>query len=46
VPGTPVEPLNAEPLALSSYESGRPTAADARRDGDPRLLAPLARDGD
>jgi hydrogenase maturation protease len=46
VPGTQVEPLNADPLALSSYESGRPSVADARRDGDPRLLAPLPREGD
>ena len=45
-PGIPFEPLNADPLALSAYESGRPSVADARRDGDPRLLAPLAREGD
>ena len=43
--GVPCDPLNAGPLALESYESGRPSVADARRDGDPRLLAPLARDG-
>ena len=43
--GAPVEPLNAGSLALDNYESGRPSAADARRDGDPRLLAPLAADG-
>jgi hydrogenase maturation protease len=42
--GAPLEPLNADPLALDAYESGRPSATDARRDGDPRLLAPLARD--
>ena len=41
----PCEPLNAHPLALASYESGRPSVADARRDGDPRLLAPCAGDG-
>ena len=45
-PGAHVETLNADPLALSSYESGRPSVADARRDGDPRLLAPLPREGD
>ena len=46
VPGRHVEPLNADPLALAAYESGRPSAVDARRDGDPRLLAPLPREGD
>ena len=45
-PGAPIEPLNADSLALSSYESGRPSVADARRDGDPRLLAPLPLEGD
>ncbi len=30
--------LNADPLALSAYEAGRPSAMDACRDGDPRLL--------
>jgi len=43
-PGAPFEPLNANPLALDAYESGRPSAAAARRDGDPRLLEPLTRD--
>jgi hydrogenase maturation protease len=38
------EALNADPLALDTYESGRPSAADARRDGDPRLLGRVARD--
>jgi hydrogenase maturation protease len=42
-PDVPVEPLHAGPLALDLYESGRPSAADACRDGDPRLLGPLAR---
>jgi hydrogenase maturation protease len=42
-PGAPVEPLNADPLALASYESGRPSVADARRDGDERLLTPRIR---
>ena len=51
-PGTPrasdaeVEPLNADSLTLDNYESGRPSMAEARRDGDPRLLAPLTRDND
>jgi hydrogenase maturation protease len=43
-PGALFEALNANPLALDAYESGRPSAADACRDGDPRLLAALARD--
>jgi hydrogenase maturation protease len=44
-PGTPRardvphEPLNADPLALDAYESGRPSAAAACREGDPRVLA-------
>ena len=41
--GAPFQPLNADPLALEAYESGRPSAADACRDGDPRVLAPLVR---
>jgi hydrogenase maturation protease len=45
-PGVPCEPLNADSLALDVYESGRPSAAEARRDGDPRLLATLLRDDD
>ena len=32
-------PLNATPLGLTAYEAGRPSAADACRAGDPRLLA-------
>jgi len=50
-PGTPrasgmaAEPLNANPLTLDAYESGRPSIADARRDGDPRLLEAVTRDG-
>jgi hydrogenase maturation protease len=49
-PGTPrpagalFEPLNAGPLALAQYESGRPSAAEACRIGDARLLEPLAKD--
>jgi hydrogenase maturation protease len=42
--GHPVAPLNADPLALDAYESGRPSAADACREGDARLLARLVRD--
>ena len=41
--GVPIEPLNAGPLALDIYESGRPSAAEACRDGDPRLLEPTFR---
>jgi hydrogenase maturation protease len=40
------EPLNAHSLTLDNYESGRPSMAEARRDGDPRLLAPLTQDND
>ncbi len=36
-----VDPLNATPLALTVYESGRPTDAEACRAGDPRLLERL-----
>jgi len=39
-PGVPVEPLNADSLSLTAYESGRPSEAVARRDGDERLLTP------
>jgi hydrogenase maturation protease len=45
-PGTPrpagavFEPLNAASLAIDAYEAGRPSAADACRIGDPRLLSP------
>jgi len=46
LPGAPVEPLNADSLALEVYESGRPSMADARRDGDARLLAPLVQGND
>jgi hydrogenase maturation protease len=38
-PAGAFEPLNAAALALDSYEGGRPSASDARRDGDPRVLA-------
>ncbi|MEO8755152.1 MAG: HyaD/HybD family hydrogenase maturation endopeptidase [Casimicrobiaceae bacterium] len=43
--GLPFEPLNAKPLALQAYESGRPSAADSCRIGDPRLLATRVRNG-
>jgi hydrogenase maturation protease len=36
--GVPFDPLNASPLALDRYESGRPSDAQACRSGDPRLL--------
>ena len=42
-PGEIVEPLNATPLELAAYESGRPSATDACREGDPRLLEQAAR---
>ena len=32
-------PLNATPLGLTAYESGRPSATEACRSGDARLLA-------
>ena len=38
--GVPFEPLNADSLSLTAYESGRPSEAVARRDGDERLLTP------
>jgi len=39
----PFEPLNAGPLSLAAYESGRPSEDVARRDGDERLLTPRIR---
>jgi len=42
--GLPIPALNAGPLALEAYEAGRPSAKDACRDGDPRLLSRLARE--
>ncbi len=42
-PGLPSAPLNADPLTLDAYESGRPSDAEACRSGDPRLLARVAR---
>ena len=41
--GAPFEPLNATSLALDRYEAGRPSADDACRVGDARLLATRAR---
>ena len=38
-----VEPLNAQSLALGTYEADRPSEEDACRIGDPRLLGPLGR---
>lgn len=38
-PDDPFEPLHATSLALDAYEGGRPSAADACRVGDARLLA-------
>jgi hydrogenase maturation protease len=38
-PGAAVEALNAAPLSLTIYESERPSAAEACRIGDARLLA-------
>jgi hydrogenase maturation protease len=38
-PGDRFEPLNSNALALSAYEDGRPSDADACRTGDPRVLA-------
>ncbi len=44
--GVPFAALNAGPLALDAYESGRPSAVEACREGDPRLLARTSRDAD
>ena len=46
VPGEPVPPLNAASLSLDAYEVGRPSAAAACRDGDPRVLERVAGDAD
>jgi len=37
--GSQAEPLNADALALAPYESGRPSAEEACREGDARVLA-------
>jgi len=37
--GSAFEPLNHASLSLAAYEQGRPSASEARRDGDPRVLA-------
>jgi hydrogenase maturation protease len=39
LPGSASDPINAAALALDAYEQGRPSASDACRDGDPRVLA-------
>jgi hydrogenase maturation protease len=39
VRGSAFEPLNDRSLSLDAYEQGRPSADEARRDGDPRVLA-------
>jgi hydrogenase maturation protease len=41
--GSAFEPLNDRSLALDAYESGRPSADDAPRHGDPRVLARAGR---
>ena len=46
VPGEVFEPLHDGALALDAYERGRPSADDACRVGDPRLLAALKPNGD
>jgi hydrogenase maturation protease len=38
-PGSTFEPLNDRALAIEAYEAGRPSAADACRVADPRVLA-------
>ncbi|MDO8419033.1 MAG: HyaD/HybD family hydrogenase maturation endopeptidase [Rubrivivax sp.] len=38
-PGAPFEPLNDRSLSIEAYEAGRPTAEDACRIADPRVLA-------
>ncbi len=38
-PGSRYAPLHATPLALDAYEAGRPSATEACRSGDARLLA-------
>lgn len=37
--GVVFEPLNDRSISLDAYEQGRPSASDACRDGDPRVLA-------
>ena len=47
-PGSVAEPLNARSLSIDAYEAGRPSADDACRVGDARLLeaAGRRRDGE
>jgi len=42
--GSEAQPLNARALLLAEYEQGRPSPAEARRDGDARVLALARRD--
>jgi hydrogenase maturation protease len=42
-PSETVDPLNAQSIALATYEAGRPSEQEACRVGDARLLATLAR---
>ena len=44
--GASYAPLNASALALAEYEGGRPSAEDACRIGDPRVLARTGPCGD
>jgi hydrogenase maturation protease len=37
--GSTFEPLNDRSISLDAYEQGRPSASDACREGDPRVLA-------
>jgi hydrogenase maturation protease len=37
--GSAFEPLNDRSISLDAYEQGRPSASDACREGDPRVLA-------
>jgi hydrogenase maturation protease len=41
--GEAIEPLNAQSIALTPYESGRPSEDEACRIGDPRLLGARGR---
>ena len=41
-----VQPLHHGSLALTAYESGRPSEAEACRSGDPRVLALRAAAGE
>ena len=45
-PGAVIEPLNANALDLTRYESERPSQHEALRTGDPRVLALTPPEGD